>query len=112
MRAIVTSGRPPLPQLSNAKGGQGENGPEYRERNTIGAAGGKAVGAIKAYGQLNEIDNVDLEIRPRELFTLLGPTGSGKSTVLRAIAGLISPKFTHSSVQETWSTSFKVIEPN
>lgn len=47
-------------------------------------------GARKVYGQTSAIDNVDLEIRPRELFTLLGPSGSGKTTVLRAIAGLIS----------------------
>lgn len=47
-------------------------------------------GATKIYAQHRAIDNVDLEILPRELFTLLGPSGSGKSTVLRAIAGLIS----------------------
>ncbi len=50
----------------------------------------KLAGATKIYAQHRAIDNVDLEIRPRELFTLLGPSGSGKSTVLRAIAGLIS----------------------
>ncbi len=50
----------------------------------------KLSGATKIYAQHRAIDNVDLEILPRELFTLLGPSGSGKSTVLRAIAGLIS----------------------
>ena len=45
--------------------------------------------ATKTYGRAHAVDHVDLDIRPRELFTLLGPSGSGKSTVLRAIAGLI-----------------------
>lgn len=50
----------------------------------------KLSGTTKTYGNLHAMDAVDLEIRPRELFTLLGPSGSGKSTVLRAIAGLVS----------------------
>lgn len=45
-------------------------------------------GARKQYGSVAALDGVDLDIRPRELFTLLGPSGSGKSTALHAIAGL------------------------
>lgn len=35
------------------------------------------------------VDNVDLEIRPREIFGLLGPNGSGKSTIIKMILGLL-----------------------
>lgn len=45
-------------------------------------------GAVKRYGSVAALDRVDLDIRPRELFTLLGPSGSGKSTALHTIAGL------------------------
>jgi len=44
--------------------------------------------ASKHYGPVAALDRIDLDIRPRELFTLLGPSGSGKSTALHAIAGL------------------------
>src|SRR5262249_5589466 len=37
------------------------------------------------------VDNVSLEVADRELFVLLGSSGSGKSTVLRMIAGLSQP---------------------
>lgn len=46
------------------------------------------LGATKRYGSVAALDKVDLDIRPRELFTLLGPSGSGKSTALHTIAGL------------------------
>jgi sulfate transport system ATP-binding protein len=45
----------------------------------------------KRYGNQWVVDNVSLEVAEKELFVLLGSSGSGKSTVLRMIAGLTSP---------------------
>lgn len=42
----------------------------------------------KAFGNLNVIDNVSLELADGELLVLLGRSGCGKSTMLRLIAGL------------------------
>ncbi len=42
----------------------------------------------KAYGQVETIHGVDLEIRDREFVVFVGPSGCGKSTLLRLIAGL------------------------
>jgi sulfate transport system ATP-binding protein len=45
----------------------------------------------KRYGKLVTVDRVSLEVEAGELFVLLGASGSGKSTVLRMIAGLTAP---------------------
>jgi ABC-type sugar transport system ATPase subunit len=45
----------------------------------------------KAYGRVTALDGVDLEVRAGELLTLVGASGSGKSTILRLIAGLEQP---------------------
>ncbi len=37
------------------------------------------------------VNNADIEVRDGELFVLLGSSGSGKSTILRIIAGLLQP---------------------
>ncbi len=37
------------------------------------------------------LDDVGLDIRPREVLALIGPNGCGKSTLLRVLAGLIPP---------------------
>ncbi len=42
----------------------------------------------KSYGKVQVVDNLSLEIETGELFVLLGASGSGKSTILRLIAGL------------------------
>jgi sulfate transport system ATP-binding protein len=45
----------------------------------------------KRFGSLVVVDRVSLEVADGELFVLLGTSGSGKSTVLRMIAGLVAP---------------------
>jgi sulfate transport system ATP-binding protein len=46
----------------------------------------------KYYGQQTVVNNLSLEIRDGEFFVLLGASGSGKTTVLNIIAGLIQPE--------------------
>jgi sulfate/thiosulfate transport system ATP-binding protein len=45
----------------------------------------------KRYGSFIALDDVSFEIRTGELVALLGPSGGGKSTTLRIIAGLDHP---------------------
>ncbi len=42
----------------------------------------------KAYGELEILHGIDLEIRSGEFVVFVGPSGCGKSTLLRSIAGL------------------------
>jgi multiple sugar transport system ATP-binding protein len=46
----------------------------------------------KRFGAVSAISELSLDIRDREFFVLLGPTGAGKSTTLRCIAGLEQPE--------------------
>jgi zinc transport system ATP-binding protein len=43
------------------------------------------------YGGRPVLDGVDLSVAPGEIVTLIGPNGSGKTTFLRAVLGLIRP---------------------
>ncbi|MFT3971154.1 MAG: ABC transporter ATP-binding protein [Micropruina sp.] len=45
-------------------------------------------GATVRYGELVAVDGVDLSVEPGEIVALLGASGSGKSSLLRGIAGL------------------------
>ncbi|NRA87386.1 MAG: ATP-binding cassette domain-containing protein [Rhizobiales bacterium] len=42
----------------------------------------------KNYGQVNVLNNINLDIEDCEFLVLVGPSGCGKSTLLRMIAGL------------------------
>jgi ABC-type glutathione transport system ATPase component len=43
------------------------------------------------FGAVTAVGQVDLEVRAGELVALLGPSGGGKTTLLRIIAGFLSP---------------------
>jgi multiple sugar transport system ATP-binding protein len=45
-------------------------------------------GVVKRYGRVTALDGLDLHVRDGEFFCLLGPSAAGKTTTLRAIAGL------------------------
>ena len=42
-------------------------------------------------GQVQALEDISLEIRPREFVSLIGPSGCGKSTLLRIVGDLITP---------------------
>ncbi|RCG32764.1 ABC transporter ATP-binding protein [Sphaerisporangium album] len=48
-------------------------------------------GLRKSFGAKTVLDGVDLDIRRGEFFALLGPSGTGKTTLLRILAGLELP---------------------
>jgi ABC-2 type transport system ATP-binding protein len=45
----------------------------------------------KVFGTLVAVDNLDLDIHRGEVFGLLGPNGSGKTTTIRMLCGLLEP---------------------
>lgn len=51
----------------------------------------KVDGITKKFGGFTAVDQVDLEIFRGELFSLLGASGCGKTTLLRILAGLETP---------------------
>ncbi|MGO8928642.1 MAG: ATP-binding cassette domain-containing protein [Limisphaerales bacterium] len=50
----------------------------------------RVTGFGKSYGQHSAVRELDLEVRRGEIYGLIGPDGAGKSSLMKAIAGVLS----------------------
>lgn len=48
-------------------------------------------GIRKSYGNLTVLDGIDLDIRPAEIVSIVGPSGAGKTTLLQILGTLDRP---------------------
>ena len=55
----------------------------------------KVRGLKTAYGEHVVHDNLDLDVKRGEVLGVIGPSGTGKSVLLRAIVGLKTPAAGH-----------------
>ncbi|MDD4168734.1 MAG: ABC transporter ATP-binding protein [Desulfotomaculaceae bacterium] len=51
----------------------------------------RTVQLTKRFGQATVVDHLDLQIKGGEIFGFLGPNGSGKTTTIRMLTGLLDP---------------------
>jgi daunorubicin resistance ABC transporter ATP-binding subunit len=67
---------------------------EIREDNVTddrNAVALELVGLTKCFGEITAVDNLSLRVKYGEIFGLLGPNGSGKTTTINMISGLSKP---------------------
>jgi ABC-2 type transport system ATP-binding protein len=49
------------------------------------------INLYKSYGVVTAVKGVSLEVKPGEIFGLIGPDGAGKTTIIRTIVSLLLP---------------------
>jgi ABC-2 type transport system ATP-binding protein len=54
-----------------------------------------ARGLAKHYGPVRAVDGIDLEVRRGEIYAFVGRNGSGKTTTIRMLLGLVRPSAGH-----------------
>lgn len=59
--------------------------------NSLRGIGVQVRGLRKKFDQLEVLKGVDFDVKPAEVFVLMGPSGSGKSVLLRHVIGLEEP---------------------
>ena len=62
------------------------------------AVGVAVAGLSKQFGSFEVLKNISFTVEPGEIFVLMGPSGSGKSVLLKHIVGLELPTSGHVTV--------------
>jgi len=67
-------------------------------------------GLTKIYGEVTALGDLSVEIRRGEIFGLLGPNGSGKTTTIRLLLGMLRPSSGGATVggYDCWNESLRV----
>jgi branched-chain amino acid transport system ATP-binding protein len=66
-----------------------------------------------SYGGINAVKGIDLSVREGEMVALIGANGAGKTTMLKAICGVLSPAAGHvvyGGKDVTGAPSFQLVE--
>ena len=46
---------------------------------------------VKRYGRVTALDNADFDLMPGEILAVIGDNGAGKSSMIKAISGAVTP---------------------
>ena len=46
----------------------------------------------KAFGKVQALDGISIDVKDKEFFVLFGPAGAGKTTILNCVAGIMMPE--------------------
>src|SRR6266581_2505885 len=67
----------------------------HKEKHTEGQVGSEPMVVVeqlvKQFGKLRAVNNLNMTIFTGETYGLIGPTGSGKTTLIRMLVGLVRP---------------------
>ncbi len=82
---------PPLRPERNSTGNAPASLPSHRRRTRRTVPAVEMIDLCKHFGTLRAVDHLSLCVEPGEIFGLLGPNGSGKTTIINMLSGLSVP---------------------
>jgi len=67
----------------------------------------------KSFGKLQALNNISIDLSPGKSYALIGPNGSGKTTMIKSILGLVVPTsgeilFNQKSIAKDWQYREKI----